>query len=73
MKAHVEAPVPPVRGRRPEVPERLAAVLERMLAKDPTGRFVSAAGVAAALQPFAAGADLAGLSLATSPSAVVAA
>ena len=73
MKAHVEAPVPPVRGRRPEVPERLAAVLERMLAKDPTGRFVSAAGVAAALQPFAAGADLAGLSPATSPSAVVAA
>jgi serine/threonine protein kinase len=73
MKAHVEAPVPPVRGRRPEVPERLAAVLERMLAKDPTGRFVSAAGVVAALQPFAAGADLAGLSPATSPSAVVAA
>jgi eukaryotic-like serine/threonine-protein kinase len=73
MKAHVEAPVPPVRGRRPEVPEWLAAVLERMLAKDPTGRFVSAAGVVAALQPFAAGADLAGLSPATSPSAVVAA
>jgi hypothetical protein len=44
-----------------------------MLAKDPTGRFVSAAGVVAALQPFAAGADLAGLSPATSPSAVVAA
>jgi serine/threonine protein kinase len=73
MKAHVEAPVPPVRGRRPEVPERLAAVLERMLAKDRTGRFISAAGVVAALQPFAAGADLAGLSPATSPSAVVAA
>jgi eukaryotic-like serine/threonine-protein kinase len=67
MKAHVEAPVPPVQGRRPEVPERLAAVLERMLAKDPTRRFVSAAGVVAALQPFAAGADLAGLSPATSP------
>jgi serine/threonine protein kinase len=73
MRAHVEAPVPRIRERRPDVPERLAAALECMLAKDPTGRFVSAAGVAAALQPFAAGADLAGLSPATSPSAVVAA
>jgi serine/threonine protein kinase len=73
MKAHVEAPVPPIRGRRPDVPERLAAALERMLAKDRAGRFVSAAGVVAALRPFAAGADLAGLSLARPPSAIVAA
>jgi serine/threonine protein kinase len=73
MKAHVEAPVPPIQGHRPDVPKRLAAVLERMLAKDRTGRFVSAAGVVAALQPFAAGADLEGLSLAPPPSAVVAA
>jgi eukaryotic-like serine/threonine-protein kinase len=73
MKAHVEAPVPPIRGRRPDVPKRLAAALERMLAKDRTGRFVRAAGVVAALQPFAAGADLAGLSLAPSPNAIVAA
>jgi serine/threonine protein kinase len=73
MKAHVEAPVPPIRRRRPDVPERLAAVLERMLAKDRADRFVSAAGVAAALQPFAAGADLAGLSLTPPPSAIVAA
>jgi serine/threonine protein kinase len=72
MKAHVEAPVPPIRGRRPDVPEGLAAALERMLAKDRADRFVSAA-VFAALQPFAAGADLAGLSLAPPPSAVVAA
>jgi len=73
MKAHVEAPVPPIRGRRPDVPERLAAALERMLAKDRAGRFVSAAGVVAALQPFAAGADLAGLSLAPASSAMAAA
>jgi serine/threonine protein kinase len=73
MKAHVEAAVPPLRGRRPEVPERLAAAVERMLAKDRAGRFASPAVVVAALQPFAAGADLAGLSPATSPSAVVAA
>jgi serine/threonine protein kinase len=73
MKAHVEAPAPPIRGRRPDVPERLAAALERMLAKDRADRFVSAAGVALALRPSAAGADLAGLSLAPRPSAIVAA
>jgi eukaryotic-like serine/threonine-protein kinase len=73
MKAHVEAPVPSVRALRPDVPEQLAAVLERMLTKDPTGRFAGAAGVVAALQPFAAGADLADLSPATSPGALVAA
>jgi serine/threonine protein kinase len=73
MKAHVEAPVPPIRGHRADVPERLAAALERMLAKDRAGRFVSAAAVVAALQPFAAGADLEGLSLAPPSSTVVAA
>ena len=73
MKAHVEAPVPPIRGRSPDVPERLAAALERMLAKDRADRFVSAAGVVAALRPFAAGAELAGLWLAPPPSAIVAA
>src|SRR5258708_7166011 len=40
MKAHVEAPVPPGRRRRPGVPERLAVALERMLAKDLADRFV---------------------------------
>jgi len=73
MKAHIEAPVPSIRRRRPDVPVRLAAVLERMLAKDRADRFVSATGVALALRPFAAGADLAGLSLAPPPSAIVAA
>jgi eukaryotic-like serine/threonine-protein kinase len=72
MRAHVEAPVPPIRGRRSEVPERLAATLERMLAKDRTGRFASPAGVVAALQPFAAGADLTGLSQAFPPAVVAA-
>lgn len=62
MRAHVEAPPPPVRVRRPDVPERLAAVLERMVAKDREERFASAADVAAAVRPFAAGATLAGLS-----------
>src|SRR5262249_11449764 len=62
MRAHVEAPVPPIRERRPDVPERLAAALERMLAKDRASRFASAARVAAAIQPSGAGAELAALS-----------
>jgi serine/threonine protein kinase len=73
MKAHVEVPVPPIRERRADISERLAAILERMLAKDRAGRFVSAAGVAVALQPLAASADLAGLSLAHPRWAIVAA
>src|SRR6267142_1809888 len=56
--AHAHEPAPPIRQRRPEVPEGLAAVLDRLLAKDPAGRFASAAEVAEALQPFTAGADL---------------
>ena len=73
MKAHVEVPAPPIRACRPEVPGPLAATLERMLAKDREGRFASAAGVVDALQPFAAGADLAGLSPANPESTAVAA
>jgi serine/threonine protein kinase len=73
MQAHVQAPVPPIRQRRPDVPERLAAALERMLAKDREGRFASPADLAAAVQPFAAGAELAGLSTALPRSAAPAA
>jgi serine/threonine protein kinase len=59
MKAHVEAPVPPIREPRPDVPERLASALGRMLAKDPEGRFASPSDVVRAVLPFAAGAELA--------------
>jgi len=62
MKAHIEAPVPPIRACRPEIPGRLLAVLERMLAKDPGCRFAHLVAVAAALRPYAAGAELAALS-----------
>src|SRR5262249_18511757 len=58
VRAHAEVAVPPVRGPRPEVPEALAAVLARMLAKEPGRRLASPAEVAAALEPFAAGCDL---------------
>jgi serine/threonine protein kinase len=59
MRAHAEAPVPPIREPRPEVPERLAGALGRMMAKDREGRFASPADVVRVVQPFAAGADLA--------------
>jgi serine/threonine protein kinase len=59
MKAHVEAPVPPIQEPRPDVPEQLASALGRMLAKDREGRIASPADVVRAVQPFAVGAELA--------------
>ncbi len=41
-----------IRAVRPDVPERLAAVVERMLAESPAERYQSAAEVAAALLPW---------------------
>jgi hypothetical protein len=61
MKAHLDTPVPPIRQWRPEVPAKLVGVLDRMLAKNPADRFATPAEVAAAVQPFAAGSDLARL------------
>ena len=58
MLAHLQTPVPPVRNVRPEVSADLAAVLDRMLAKDPGQRFAAADEVVQALSPFAAGSDL---------------
>jgi urea transport system substrate-binding protein len=54
MWAHAQAPVPPLRDARPEVPEAVAAVLDRMLAKKPDERFGTPAEVASALEPHAA-------------------
>jgi hypothetical protein len=45
--------VPSVRRARPDVPAELAAVLERMLAKNPADRYATPAEVVAALRPFA--------------------
>jgi hypothetical protein len=58
LKAHAEVSAPPIRQRRPDVPEQLAMVLERMLAKDRDGRFANPGETVAALHPFAVGADL---------------
>jgi urea transport system substrate-binding protein len=54
MWAHAQAPVPPLRERRPEVPAPVVAVLERMLAKKPGDRFGTPGEAAAALEPHAA-------------------
>jgi tRNA A-37 threonylcarbamoyl transferase component Bud32 len=53
MMAHAEAPVPSVRQARSDVPAGLAAVLERMLAKNSADRYATPADVVAALRPFA--------------------
>ncbi|VTU00241.1 serine threonine protein kinase : Serine/threonine protein kinase OS=Pirellula staleyi (strain ATCC 27377 / DSM 6068 / ICPB 4128) GN=Psta_4559 PE=3 SV=1: Pkinase: DJ-1_PfpI [Gemmataceae bacterium] len=52
LLAHTEQPPPDVRELRPDVPEGLAAVLDKMLAKKPDDRFDTAGDVAVALQPF---------------------
>jgi urea transport system substrate-binding protein len=45
--------VPPIREVRPDVPQGVVAIVERMLAKKPAQRFSTPAEVAAALEPWA--------------------
>jgi serine/threonine protein kinase len=59
LRAHAHEPVPLVRKARRDVPRRLTAVLDRLLAKDPAGRFGTPAECAVALVPFTRGSDLA--------------
>jgi serine/threonine protein kinase len=54
VRAHSTKPVPPIRQFRADVPEELAAVLDRLLAKDPAERFSTPAEVSTALQSFCA-------------------
>jgi hypothetical protein len=49
LMAHIQEPVPPIRQRRPDVPEALAEVLDRMLGKSPADRYATPAEVADAL------------------------
>ncbi len=56
--AHVNQPPPSVLERRSDVPAELAAVIDRMLAKNPADRYSTPAAAAAALAPFAAGCDV---------------
>jgi tRNA A-37 threonylcarbamoyl transferase component Bud32 len=50
--AHIQDPPPPVEGLQPEVPAGLAALVARMLAKDPAERPQTPKEVAEALLPF---------------------
>jgi serine/threonine protein kinase len=59
LRAHDQKPPPPIRQKRQDIPADLAAVLDRMLAKNPADRFATPQALADAIAPFAAGADLA--------------
>ena len=61
MTAHLRAPAPPLGPVRPEVPQALDAVVQKMLAKNPDERFSTPAEVVEAITPFAAGSDLSAL------------
>jgi len=58
FSAHRHEPAPALRLKRPDAPEQLTAIVDRLLAKDPAQRFASMGALAQALQPLAAGADL---------------
>lgn len=53
LTGHARDPVPPVQSIRPDVPDGLAAILERMLAKKPADRFATPAELAEAIASFA--------------------
>jgi serine/threonine protein kinase len=57
-EAHLTETAPDLRKRRPEVPEELAAVVARLLAKRPDERYATPAEVAAVLEPFTTAARL---------------
>ena len=71
LLAHTEQQPPPVRCLRPEVPEGLAAVLAKMLAKKPRDRYATPGDAAAALSPFSKGTGSGG-NVGDAPAAVAA-
>jgi serine/threonine protein kinase len=58
IRAHTLEPITPIQQWRADVPTELAAVLERMVAKERSNRFGTPAEVNTALQPFATSANL---------------
>ena len=58
IMAHAKEPVPPIQTLRSDIPEGVVAILERMLAKAPEGRFQTAAELVDVLTAYAAGSDL---------------
>jgi Protein kinase domain len=69
--AHQQAPVPPLTGRRPDLPPALVATVERALEKDPARRFPDAAAMQAALRGGDATADATVPAPAPTPTAVM--
>ena len=58
MMALAVTPAPPIQQRIEGIPDQLAAIVHRMLEKEPDARFTTPQEVADALEPFCAGADL---------------
>jgi len=56
--AQASESVPPIKDRRADVPDALAAVVDRMVAKNPDDRFETPGELVSAIAPFAAGAEL---------------
>jgi serine/threonine protein kinase len=63
LLAIADCAAPRLQERRASVPAELAAIVARLLAKNPAERFDSAAGLAAALEPFVGGNNLVDLVL----------
>ncbi len=61
VTALASKPAPPIRECRADISPELAALVHRLLEKDPNRRFATPDEVARALAPFAAGANLAAL------------
>jgi len=58
MTAHVQQTIPPIENLLPQIPVELAAIIEKMLAKDPADRFSQPADVVEAIMPFCMDANL---------------
>lgn len=67
MVARTLQPAPPMRELQNDLPEALAAAIDRMLAKNPAERFATPAEVAEALAPFAIGCNLPALWMPPAP------
>jgi serine/threonine protein kinase len=61
LRAMANEPVPSIVSRRPDLPAKLAAIVDRCLAKDPADRIATMDELAAELAPLPDGSDLAGL------------
>lgn len=72
LMAHEQEPPKAVIERREDVPLQLSAIVDKALAKSPEDRFATARDFADALQPFAAGADLAQLRAVTAGTSIIA-